>query len=229
MKTAAGKPGDPPGGARTGAPKGNINAARDKGFTSAMKRAQAAARKGRARRRAECLKQARATIAEVGLSDSPLGERTAQRIAHVEAEILELELIVKRVGRTRRDGSLSPAYTRMLQLIETDRFELRNLVDRFAELQRGVTPPGDVERVVVFADGRAVEDRADASALGSGEEIAPADGSPVVSEAIVAPGPSYAVGAPIAIETKPAGACTPGCDCLRCRRRKELSEVLFRW
>lgn len=80
---------------------------------------------------------ARRVVAECGLGESPLGERIAVRLADVEWEIDELQRIVERVGRTRRDGSLSAPYEKKLVLIREDRAEIRALVDRLVELRRG--------------------------------------------------------------------------------------------
>ncbi len=150
---AVGKPPeDPPKGVRPtpaetplkrrrGAPKGNVNRAKDPRFTLAMREAQRLARRGRQRRRRGHLAEARRIVAEAGLGKSPLGERIALRLADVEAEIDELQRIVERVGRTRRDGSLCEPYKRRLALIGEDRAEIRALVDRLVELRR----PGNEE------------------------------------------------------------------------------------
>jgi len=132
---------------RPGAPKGNVNRAVDPKFTLAMREAQRVARRNRRRRHAGHLAEARAIVAECGLADSPLAETVAVRVAQIESEIDELGMIVERVGRTKRDGSLNPAYERRLNLIATDRVELRQLLDRLIELKAS-TPGANREHVV---------------------------------------------------------------------------------
>lgn len=130
-----------------GAPRGNVNAARDKRFTRAMKAAQEAARRGRRRRRELHQVEAHEVIREAGLVDSPLGKRLAHRLGAIDHEIDELTRIVERVGRTRRDGTIGPVYEKLLQLTQQDRQELRQLIDRLAALGR----PGDEAEVVYVA------------------------------------------------------------------------------
>ena len=129
---------------RGGAPKGNVNAATDPEFTIAMRNAQRLARRNRTRRHASHLAAAREIVRECGLEGSPLAETVARRVGQVEAEIEELGIVVERVGRTKRDGTLNPSYERRLLLIGQDRQELRQLLDRLIELRE--TNPGDAPR-----------------------------------------------------------------------------------
>jgi hypothetical protein len=123
---------------RGGAPVGNVNAARDPKFTRAMRDAQAVAKRNRARRRRSRHDDAKAILAECGLSDSPLAQRLGVRLAQLDHEIDECERITNRVGRVRRDHSLSPVFERYLSLTQADRVELVKLIDRLAELRTGI-------------------------------------------------------------------------------------------
>lgn len=144
------KPGDP----------NNTGRSRDPKWTRAMKAAIVASRRGRRRRLAGHLADARRTVAECGMADSPLGERIAHRLAQIEHEIGELGSVVERVGgsgRVKRDGTLSPAYEKRLSLIRDDRAELRALVDRLAEvLAAKPKEAGDIIYRAHFADGTPV-------------------------------------------------------------------------
>jgi hypothetical protein len=138
---------DPPKRRRGGAPRHNANRATDPKFQLRMRAAQRLAARGRRKRQREDLAAAREAIAEVGLEGSPLGERVAMRLAQIETEIGELQRIVDRSGRVRRDLSLSPPYERMLLLIKEDRAELRALVDKLGEIAaaQGAQLPRSVE------------------------------------------------------------------------------------
>lgn len=191
-------PSDPPPGDRVkrplpnrkgGAPRGNVNGARDPSFTLAMREARKAARKGRRKRHGSHLDAARATVAECGLEDSPLGERIAQRLAQVEHEIDELGRVVERIGRVKRNGELCPPYEKRLTLIREDRAELRALVDKLAEV---LAAQPSVETEIIYtiksADGsdvslsviappelasEDVSDRTAQSAAGTGPKVRP--------------------------------------------------------
>jgi hypothetical protein len=111
-----------------------VNAATDPGFTLRMREAQEDAKKNAARRRRGHLAKAKSIVAEAGLEGSPLAERLADRLGELDHEITELGRIVKRVGRTRRDGSLGSVYERYLTLIERDRVEMAKLLERLEAL-----------------------------------------------------------------------------------------------
>jgi len=160
-----GVPGAPRGvpnaarGTRRGPPKGtgNVNAAKDPAFTLAMREARRLARRGRRKRHVSLLDAARATVAECGLADSPLGERIAQRLAQVELEIVELGRVVERTGRVKRTGELTPSYEKRLALIREDRVELRALVDKLAEvLAAQPKEETEITYVIRAADGTVV-------------------------------------------------------------------------
>jgi hypothetical protein len=122
-----------------GAPAGNVNHADDPKFTLAMREAKALAKRNRSRRRRSRHDDAKAILAECGLSDSPLAKRLGVRLAQLDHEIDECERITNRIGRVKRDGSLSPVFERYLTLTQNDRAELVKLLDRLAEL-KAVTP-----------------------------------------------------------------------------------------
>ena len=132
---------------RGGAPKGNVNAALDPQFQRRMREAQRLAARGRRKRHRDHLAAARAAIAEAGLQGSLLGERVAVRLAQIETEVVEMQRVIDRSGRTRRDLSLTPPYERMLSLIREDRVELRALIDKLGEAAeaQGARMPATLE------------------------------------------------------------------------------------
>ncbi len=135
---------------RPGAPKNNVNAAKDPAFTLAMRAAQRLSRKTRAKRHAAHLAEAKRMVTEAGYGASPIAANIARRIGEVEAEIEELGIVVDRIGRTKRDGTLCPPYERRLNLIGQDRQELRQLLDRLIEREGQGKGEGSVTEHSVF-------------------------------------------------------------------------------
>ena len=140
---------------RGGAPAGNVNAARDPEFQLRMRDAQRLAKRGRRNRQVENLADALELVEQAGLGGTPAGDYVARRVAMVENEIAELEAIVQRSGRTRRDGSLTPPYERLLMLLGQDRAELRQLVEQLAEVLAAKGGGERTIRIVFDEEGRA--------------------------------------------------------------------------
>jgi hypothetical protein len=128
-----------------GAPKANQNA-RTHGLHSKQQRAQ--------RRRdgdwRAALAQAEAVIAAVSLKDDPLGERLARRLAEIDYESAMLEGFVDRRGRTNNDGTLKPAYERLLQMRSADLQECRRLIEKLAELKANTGAPAPARMVLHY-------------------------------------------------------------------------------
>jgi len=163
-----------------GAPKGNVNGARDPRFTLAMRKAQALARRvaGKLRRSAES--EARAVVAECGLADSPLAGRLARRLASADHEIATLRRVVNRVGRVKRTGALTPAYERLVSLERDDRVELRSLIDRLGEIRANSgAMVGELAKLLTSSFER---ERATASVAPSPAAFAPSIDAATVTE-----------------------------------------------
>ncbi|HEX4823260.1 MAG TPA: hypothetical protein VFV19_03010 [Candidatus Polarisedimenticolaceae bacterium] len=145
---------DPAKPRRGGAPKGNVNAARDPEFTLRMREARRLAKRGEGERLKKHVAEALRVILEAGIAASPIGERLARRLARAEHEIETMAKIVDRTGRVRRDGSLTPTYERLVSLEKEDRAEVRQLIDRLAELKAQAAPhAAETLYVVQLSDG----------------------------------------------------------------------------
>jgi hypothetical protein len=123
-----------------------------------MFEAQRLAKRDATKRLKGHLAEARRLVREAGIADSPIGERLARRLARGEHEIEMMSKIVDRVGRVRRAGELTAPYERLISLEREDRAEVRQLIDRLAELKAQATPlDAEVVYRVALADGRPLE------------------------------------------------------------------------
>ncbi|MCU0223161.1 MAG: hypothetical protein MUF27_03655 [Acidobacteria bacterium] len=173
---------------RPGAPDGNLN------FCGGDTRQKELALLGRLskrerreqmdvhRRTAE--KEARAILRECNLGDSPLAARIARRLADIETEIARVQILVNGShGRFNKERQETPAYSRLMQLIGTDRAEIVKLLDRLTAAMAAAGPAaqGDVKYVCTFDDGTPVGDHPQNSAA----QHAPAPEAPEAAQAPV--------------------------------------------
>jgi hypothetical protein len=127
-----------------GAPRGNVNAARDKAFAQFMKRMQADGRRRNDRFFRTAVAQQEAVLASLGMSDDAIAIDMVRVRVNIQAEAERLRDFVDKRGRTDAKGNLKPAYEALLRIQREELPEARRLLELALD-RRG---SGDIGRPI---------------------------------------------------------------------------------
>lgn len=137
-----------------GAPRGNVNAAKDADFVLKMRKARRQVKKASARIRRECAARTAAIIAALKLDAHPLAHRLGSRLTSLDFKIIEVNRLADKLPKTTSDGSIASCYALGISLEREDRVECMKMLTMLAEIMAATAPPEtEIVYTIKSADG----------------------------------------------------------------------------